>query len=189
MKRGDKSQMAAKAAVMLGEALDELDVPLEIIGFSTAQYEAHAAMALGLTPPHKYRNTRCSALEHRIYKSFAEAYSAVGRRMVHIQPRFNNWDEEHLLFALRRIQARRARRRVILVISDGQPNGDATHMIEAVRRAERHGVEVVGIGIGADYVRQIYRASIVVDDFKQLAQELVEVVSRPFRTPHMERAA
>jgi hypothetical protein len=189
MKRVGKIKLATKAAVLLGEALEALEVPLEIIGFSTAHYEAQAAMSLGLNPPHAYRNTRCSPLEHRLYKRFGESYVTAARRLIHIQPRYNNWDEEHLLFAFHRIQAQRAHRRVILVISDGQPNGDATNMIEAVGRVERLGVQVVGIGIGSDYVKQIYRHPIVVSDFQELALELVEAVAHPFRSPRVDRAA
>ena len=54
-----KSLMATKAAVLLGETLDVLGVPLEIIGYSTAEYEARAALLLGLTPAYQYRT--CAA--------------------------------------------------------------------------------------------------------------------------------
>jgi cobaltochelatase CobT len=138
-------------------------------------------MQLGLTPAHAYRTMRCSPLEHRVYKSFDELYRVVRTRLTGIEPRHNNWDEEHLLFAFRRIQARPEARKIIVVISDGQPNGDADHLIETVARLERLGVRIVGIGIGGDFVRQIYRDAIVVSDFRQLAEELFHVLARELR--------
>ncbi len=181
MKGHGKCQMAAKAALLLGETLDLLGAPLEIIGFTTAEFEARAAMRLGLTPAHQYRTMRCSPLEHRIYKRFSEPYAAARLRLTGIQPRCNNWDEEHLLFAYQRIRERPEVKKVILVISDGQPNGDANHLIRTVERIERLGVKIIGIGIGADFVRQIYPNAIVVSDFRQMAEELLLILEREFK--------
>jgi hypothetical protein len=180
MKGQDKISVATKAAVVLGETLEMLDVPLEIIGFSTTDFEARAALRLGLTPAHKYRYMRCSALEHRIYKRFSEPYTTARLRLTGIQPRCNNWDEEHLLFAFQRLQERQESRKLIIVISDGQPNGDANTLIHTVERIERMGVKVIGIGIGADFVRQIYPHAIVVSDFRQMAEELLHILEREF---------
>jgi cobaltochelatase CobT len=180
MKGQDKFKIAAKAAVLLGETLELLDVPLEIIGFSTADFEARAAMQLGLTPAHAYRHMRCSQLEHRIYKRFSEPYTATRLRLSGIQPRCNNWDEEHLLFAFQRLQERPESRKLMIVISDGQPNGDDGNLSQAVERIQRLGVKVIGIGVGADFVRQIYPHAIVVADFRQMAEELLHILEREF---------
>lgn len=181
MKGQGKYKIAAKAALLLGETLDLLGAPLEIIGYTTAEYEARAAMQLGLTPAYQYRTMRCSPLEHRIYKRFSEPYAAARLRLTGIQPRCNNWDEEHLLFAFQRIRERPESKKIIIVISDGQPNGDAEHLIRTVEQVERMGVKVIGIGIGADFVRQIYPNAIVVSDFRQMAEELLQILEREFR--------
>jgi cobaltochelatase CobT len=119
---------------------------------------------------------RCTPLEHRIYKSFDEPFRFVRTRLAGIQARHNNWDEEHLQFAHHRLSQRREANRVLIVLSDGQPNGNADQLIAAVRRLERQGTTVIGIGVGADFVRQIYRDSLVVGDFRQLAQELIGIL-------------
>jgi hypothetical protein len=178
MKGQDKFRLARKTAILLGETLNQLEVPLEVIGFTTEGFEAQAALTLGLRPAHKYRTTRCSPLEHRIYKRFDEPYPFARSRLVDIQPRHNNWDEEHLLFAVRRIQKRPESRKVIVVISDGQPNGDADYLIRTVEMIARMGCKVLGVGIGADFVKDIYANAIVVTDFRQLALELLEVLAR-----------
>jgi hypothetical protein len=180
MKGQDKFKVATKAALLLGETLELLDTPLEIIGYSTAEYEARAALKLGLTPAYEYRNMRCSALEHRLYKRFSEPYAVARLRLTGIQPRCNNWDEEHLLFAYQRLQERPEPRKLMIVISDGQPNGDADNLIQTVGRIERMGVRVIGIGVGADFVQQIYPHAIVVADFRQTAEELLHILEREF---------
>jgi hypothetical protein len=192
MKGQGKMAVAAQAAALLGETLAKLEVPLEIIGYTTAEFEAQAAMRLGLRPAHEYRRMRCSPVEHRLYKRFSEPYRLVRSRLTGLQPRCNNWDEDSLLFAFRRLQGRSERNKLLLVISDGQPNGDAEHMIAAVRMIEALGCRVIGVGIGADYVRQIYRQAIVVEDFRQLAEELLRLMARElaraWRAPGLQAA-
>jgi hypothetical protein len=122
MKGGDKIQIAMKTGILLGETLSQLDIPLEIVGFTTADYEARAAMQLGLLPAHEYRTTRCSPLEHRIYKRFEESFRAVCTRLTGIKAHHNNWDEEHLLFAFRRLQTLDSRWNIIIIISEGPLN-------------------------------------------------------------------
>jgi hypothetical protein len=177
MQGREKSKTAAKAAILLGETLSRLHVPLEIIGYTTAGFEARQAMLLGLTPAHAYRTMRCSPLEHRIYKSFDEPYRFVRTRLTEIRPRHNNWDEEHLAFAFRRLQSRPERTKLVLVISDGQPNGDADELIRSVAALERQGCKIIGLGIGEDFVRTIYRKAIVVADFRQMGEALLGLLS------------
>jgi len=180
MRGHGKARIATKTAILLGETLNQLDIPLEIIGYSTAEYEAQAALNLGMLPAHKYQTTRCSPLEHRLYKSFEEAFSFVRTRLTDVQPRHNNWDEEHLLFAFRRIQSRPENRKVIIVISDGQPNGDAEYLIRTIQTIERAICKVVGVGIGADFVKDLYTDAIVVSDFHQMTRELLDLLAREF---------
>ena len=180
MRGQGKYKIAKKAAMLLGETLAQLFIPLEIIGFTTTEFEARAALKLGLTPAYKYRTMRCSPLEHRIYKRFDEPYHVARSRLTGIGPRHNNWDEEHLLFAYQRIQARPERKKIIIVLSDGQPNGDANHLIQTVDRIESLGIEIIGIGIGSEFVKDIYRHSIVIADFPQMTSELLHILAREF---------
>jgi len=181
MKGKDKYKMAMKAAILLGETLDLVNVPLEIIGYSTEEYEARAAMNLGLAPAYLYRSTRCPPLEHRVYKRFDEPYFTVRARLTGIEPRHNNWDEETLWFAYHRIQARAERRKIMIVICDGQPNGDAEYLIKTVKSIESHGCKLIGVGIDTTTIREIYTHAVVVSDFRQMAEELLEILRREFR--------
>lgn len=181
MKGRDKYKMAMKAALLLGETLDLVSVPLEIIGYTTEEYEARAAMKLGLTPAYQYRTTRCSPLEHRIYKRFDEPYFSARIRLTGIEPRHNNWDEESLMFAFHRLQARAERRKIMIVICDGQPNGDANHLIETIQWIESFGCKLIGVGIDSNFIQEVYRNAVVVTDFRQMAEELLEILAHEFR--------
>ncbi|HEY8477517.1 MAG TPA: hypothetical protein VIN09_11690 [Chloroflexota bacterium] len=178
MDRPDKCRPAQLAAIMLAEVFEALHVPFEIIGYSTEDLEARTALRLGLWPAHNYRHVRCTRLKHYLYKRFEEPFYAVRTRLVHVQPRHNNWDEEHLEFAFRRLARRTEPERLLINISDGQPNGDAENLIRTVRAIERQGCTVVGVGVGCDYVRRIYANAVVVQDFPQLASELAALLAR-----------
>jgi hypothetical protein len=188
----NKCYMAKKAAILLGETINRLDVPLEIIGYTTAEYEARAAMRLGLTPAYEYATTRCSPLEHRIYKRFDEPFLLVRTRLTGIEPRHNNWDEEHLMFAFRRLQARTAVTNVLLVISDGQPNGDANALIAQVDEIRRLGCKVIAVGAGQapthDFVRQVYPRAVTASNLRQLAEELLWILTGELQSSRASRA-
>jgi len=178
MNRESKYLAAREATIFFAEVLDRLKVPFEVIGYSTESSEAAMAAALGHIPAFKFRHMRHSPLQHRVYKAFDEDFLPIKHRMVNIYPRFNNWDEEHLLFAYRRLLLRPEREKIIIITSDGQPNGDASHLIETVSRLEKLGIRVVGVGVVDPFVEQIYPNHIVVRHLPQLSEELVRILRR-----------
>lgn len=178
MNRESKYVAAREATVFFAEVLDRLDVPFEVIGYSTESSEAAMAAALGHIPAFKFRHIRHSPLQHRIYKGFEDAFPQVKNRLVNIYPRFNNWDEEHLLFAYRRLIQRPEEEKIIIITSDGQPNGDAAHLVSAVGRLQALGVRIIGVGVVDPFVKQIYPNHIVVQDLSQLSTELVNILRR-----------
>ncbi len=178
MNRESKYMAAREATIFFAEALDRLDVPFEVIGYSTESSEAAMAAALGHIPAFKFRHIRHSPLQHRIYKGFEDQFAQVKNRLVNIYPRFNNWDEEHLLFAYRRLIQRPEEEKIIIITSDGQPNGDASHLVNTVNRLQKLGVRVIGVGVVDPFVEQIYPNHIVVKDLSQLSTELVNILRR-----------
>ncbi len=68
--------------------------------------------------------------------------------------------------------------RVIIIISDGQPNGNVRNLIEEVEELERRGFRIIAAGIEDEYVRQIYPNHVVVRDMSQLAAELIALLER-----------
>jgi cobaltochelatase CobT len=178
MNRKRKYLVARQAAVLCAEALDGISVPFEVIGYSTEASEAVMAHNYGHVPVFRYRHIRHSRLQHRLYKTFEDTFRSVRTRLVHVAPRFNNWDEEHLAFTARRLAERPEHTRVIIIISDGQPNGNVRNLIDAVEEVERRGFRIIAVGIEDDYVREIYPNHVVVQDMSQLAAELIALLER-----------
>ncbi len=178
MNRKKKFLVARQASVLCAEALEGVSIPFEIIGYSTQASEAVMAHNYGHVPVFQFRHIRHSRLEHRLYKTFEDAYRTVRTRLVHIAPRFNNWDEEHLAFAARRLAGRPENVKAIIIISDGQPNGNVRNLIDAVEELERRGFRIIAVGIEDAYVREIYPNHVVVEDMSQLAAELINLLEQ-----------
>ena len=178
MNRKKKFLVARQASVLCAEALDGISVPFEIIGYSTQSSEAVMAHNCGHVPVFQFRHIRHSRLEHRLYKTFEDTYRNVRTRLVNIAPRFNNWDEEHLTFAARRLSGRPEKIKVIIIISDGQPNGNVRNLMETVEGLSRQGFRIIAVGIEDDYVREIYPNHVVVKDMSQLALELINLLEQ-----------
>ena len=178
MNRESKYLAAREATVVFAEVLDRIRVPFEVIGYSTENSEAAMAASLGHIPAFKYRHIRHSKLQHRIYKSFDDTFSHTKNRLANIYPRFNNWDEEHLLFAFKRITQRNEKEKIMIITSDGQPNGDASHLISTATQIVKNGIRLIGVGVVDSFVEQIYENHIVVKELSQLTQEIVQILRK-----------
>jgi len=79
--------------------------------------------------------------------------------------------------------------KIIIITSDGQPNGDASHLIETVNRLQKLGIRVIGVGVVDPFVEQIYPNHIVVKHLPQLSEELVRILRRELLGAGREAAA
>ena len=86
-----------------------------------------------------------------------------------------NPDGEALAWAAARLGARKARRRLLLVLSDGYPatgDGDPavlrTDLLARVQAVQEQGIEIVGIGILDDAVEAFYPNAVVVRKLHEL---------------------
>jgi len=64
-------------------------------------------------------------------------------------------------------------RKVLMVMTDGQPN-DQLSTLEILQRCRDSGIETVGIGLGID-VRHLFPVSIAINDFRELRSQLFEL--------------
>ena len=64
-------------------------------------------------------------------------------------------------------------RKVLMVMTDGQPN-DQLSTLEILQRCRDSGIETVGIGLGID-VRHLFPVSIAINDFRELRNQLFEL--------------
>lgn len=134
-----------KLAFIMGEVLDKLGVPFEIVGTTTSNghYDTDGF-------------TRSRPIVYRHYKSFGERWVQVAARVTTTSYHNNNIDGEAVEYAAGRLATRREDRRVVFSLSDGEPCGgqgydrdlllgrNLTRVCERVRAA---GIEVYGFGV------------------------------------------
>jgi cobaltochelatase CobT len=154
---------AGQSLILLNDAIAPLGLPLEMLGFTT----------------------RGSAPKHGIFKSFGKrvsqeqlmlnvsAFAASGMN--------SNSDGESLLFAYDRLLRQDTQRKILLVLSDGQPAcgyGDSMgHTIAVVKDIEKQGrVELCSIGILDDTVERIYSNWRVINNSSDLEGAVLGVI-------------
>lgn len=205
---GQKARVARQCAVACHEALARVHVPHEICGFTTAlsrgldhpwfsePLDVHfdrlrqalvAAAARGERVDRYARecsgDPAVSVLQvptHGIFKDF-ESFEAFG--LAGISGIANNLDGEAVLWQCQRLARRPEPRKILVVISDGLPNGTnrridgERHLADAVRRALTSGIEVYAIGIGTDHVRDYYPHWRVCKQLHELPAALASILS------------
>jgi cobalamin biosynthesis protein CobT len=77
---------------------------------------------------------------------------------------------EAVWFAAASLLSCREPRKVLMVLTDGQPD-DRLSALDILDRCQRSGIEAVGIGLGID-VSHLFTKSIVVNDIRELRTEL-----------------
>lgn len=169
---GEKSEAALLGTVLVAESLHRLGAPFAIAGFQDE-----------LIPFVDFGDDLGPGTRQAIGEMPLEV--AGSRPAGHNQPGHND-DGPCLLAAAERLLSRSASERILLVVSDGEPEG--RHSTEAdLRRAVAtltdggSGLELIGIGLGpgTDHVTEYYPeavANVPVPEFAQRIGDLLERV-------------
>ena len=169
--RGRPMQIAALTVEIFARVLERCGVRCEVLGFTTAEWdggEPGRQWAASGYPPDP---GRLNALEHIVIKGadvpWRRARMGLGL-FLHDELLKENIDGEALAWAHARLLARPERRRILVVVSDGEPMDEATcaangfdyldgHLAAVVEDIERRSpVQLAAIGIGHD-VSRFYR--------------------------------
>ena len=186
--RGNPIRVAAMSTDILARTLERCQVRTEILGFTTRDW-------MGGRPGKKWRARgrqpnpgRLNELRHIVYKSadtpWRRARKSLGL-MLRDELLKENIDGEALLWASERLLARPERRRILMVISDGNPLDHATqdanppdylerHLCQVIAQIEGRGeIELLAIGIGHD-VTDYYHHAVMLDDEENLGYTMIE---------------
>jgi len=161
-----KIKVAAQVAYLLSSTLETINIPNEVLSFTSGGSMSVGSMGYDRTCP----------LQHFIHKSFSsrlnhclEAMNRIGCFMS------GNTDGESVLWAAARLATRKEKRRILFVLSDGEPANGSTdtgmlraHLKEVVSMVSKHGIECVGIGIQTDSVKEYYPHNVVVNNLNDL---------------------
>ena len=192
---GKPITIAASCADLLAQTLERCGVTVEILGFTTTELHGGSSVEQwqkngGVTNP-----GRLNGLRHIIYKAADMPYRSA-RKGLGLMLRGDilkqNIDGEALMWAHSRIVNRPEQRKIIMMISDGEPIDTSTmsanpenylvaHLHKVIGDIKRNGqVELVAIGIGHD-VSVYYDRSITIYDVKKLGRAMLAQLNELFR--------
>ena len=181
---GSKIHTAAASAFALSQVLDRLKISHEVICFTTGEMdrklnaEAEAeAKKLGI------RYSRLEPLYMPVVKHFHERLATdVKNRFAWLpNSRFlaNNVDGECVMIAAQRLAMRKESGKAMIVLSDGAPAcyGDSRavskHLRDTVKKIEKGGINVIGIGIESSDVTRYYSKSLVINSVDELPKRVI----------------
>ncbi|MCP3712830.1 cobalamin biosynthesis protein CobT [Paraburkholderia sp. CNPSo 3274] len=182
---GRKIELARLCAAALADALTQLAFDSEVLGYSSIETPEMRAL---------YERERASGADLRAYNRFVERlYLRVFKRfdsrdlsgLAAIECGHENPDGEALVWAAARLARRKARRRLLFVLSDGYPStsdGDPavlrTDLLARVQAVKEEGIELVGIGILDDAVEAFYPDAVVARKLHELPATAFATLSR-----------
>ncbi|AOJ27362.1 cobaltochelatase CobT-related protein [Burkholderia seminalis] len=181
---GSKIELATLCAAALCDALIQLGFACEVLGYSSAEDTAmrthYQRWIDGGHSTFGY-NRFVERLDLRVYKRF-DSDNPSG--IACLECGHENPDGEALSWAAERLLSTRARRRILMVLSDGSPATGDGH--PAILRTDLHArvdalrarrVELIGIGILDDAVESFYPVSRVVEHLNALPGAAFAVLS------------
>jgi cobalamin biosynthesis protein CobT len=186
---GERLQIARDCSIAIAEALENTKVKLEIVGHSTTHRrgsnytdgsEEHETSVGG----DKYN--RLDAIRMTMFKGFNErlthCHTAIGN-MVHCS-HCANADGDAWLYAYERLMQQPEKRKVMLCLADGYPayrshfGDEYQRTADVVAHMEKNGVDVIGIGIQSDCVKNYFRKYVVINEMSQLSKEVMDSLGK-----------
>jgi cobalamin biosynthesis protein CobT len=187
---GHKMNLAMTAGYALCSTLDRVKIAHEVIGFTTGGY-GYMPQSLRDAMAEEAKKARISwdrttPIVMPIYKTFDERLTATVKArfafMKRAQPGLNgNIDGESLEYAAERLLKRMEKRKVMLVLSDGQPAGghkSGPHLAGVVKQLGKIGIECIGIGIMDDSVNKYYPKSTVLRKAEDLPGQVMTEIKK-----------
>lgn len=183
---GSKMEIAARSAYALAQVLDRIGVANEVLGFTTGQMPPEGIHAIldeyrkrTGTGKDKFRYSREDTVIMLQIKDWAERMSnvEVRRRFAQLQSPDEssaNIDGESVQIAAHRLSQRREARKVLFVLSDGLPAANGVmaqlrgHLKTVVENATKAGIDVIGIGICSEAVKEFYPKYVVLNSVDKL---------------------
>ena len=167
---GKRFEMAAAACALMSESIAPLKTPVKISAFTERTSFSNGERL------EDYIIKDYS--EHRSRAQIINDFSRVSNKL------HQNADGDSLMVAYRDIMARPEKRKIIIVLSDGNPCCDrpgnaADHLTDVVEYVGRS-VELYGIGIETRAVERFYPECEVLSSVNELEQSLLNLIKRKF---------
>ena len=184
MKNDSKIQLASASCLALGDAispLKTLGLSFGISGFTTNPY-----VPTSKTVGRSFDRTG-EGLEHSIWFDPSDDWRRARSRFAYMSSSYelrNNADGEALRWAGERLSKIKSDRKILIVISDGEPSllcSSPRELVPKTRLEEvslrESGIEVFGLGVGSNAVSSIYQNSATIKSAEDMERVLVERLS------------
>ena len=185
-----KMDVARDAVRVLLESLHDLGIPVEAFTFTTGQaFDSCRAMAESGASANEIRKRfgRVSNLEIGIVKQFDEPVKAALSRLPSVMGSGLTPLGEAMEIGARRLIVRRESRRILLVITDGRAGCEGSsaachrHAQDVARRIRTAGIELVGVGIQEESLKEVISDTIVVQEIQDLPAQLCKLLGRTLK--------
>ena len=182
--------LAAMASLIFGEALEDIHIPFEIVGYSTGYYNEGVDTFNKASPEEQALYTRWGRLWLGVYKGFDDMWSSTRHRCLQMSRngKYNTYDGEAVRIAAQRLLRRPEKRKILFVFSDGYPcpncqqfTGVHTEYLKTVAAEIEKVIEVFAVGIQSDGVKQFYSNSVVIQDIRDLPGVALSELDRLIR--------
>ena len=192
--RGRPISVAAICADILSRTLERCSVKVEILGFTTKNWKGGESRERWNLENKPTNPGRLNDLRHIVYKAADKPWRQSKKNlglMLKEGLLKENIDGEALLWAFKRIVARKEERKILMVISDGAPVDDSTLSVNSGDYLEKHlkktvkwieensNVEVLAVGIGHDVTRY-YKKAIKIADVQELGDVMINQLTELF---------
>jgi len=192
--RGRPISVAAICADILSRTLERCSVKVEILGFTTKNWKGGKSREKWIVENKPKNPGRLNDLRHIVYKSADKPWRQSKKNlglMLKEGLLKENIDGEALLWAYKRIAARKEERKILMVISDGAPVDDSTLSVNSGDYLEKHlkqtvkwieensNIEILAVGIGHDVTRY-YKRAIKIADVQELGDVMINQLTKLF---------
>ena len=173
-----KTEVAKRTTAILAETLNAIGITFEIMGFSGDRH-------LFSTSTRRSEWGRTGSLEIYYFKTFEESFGRPQKeRISGMVAHSENYDGESVRFAANRLLARKEKKKILFVLSDGIPaarGADNTtlrkHLTTVVKELERiPDLSLFGFGINTDAPAKFYRNHILVKNIAKLPETLISAL-------------
>ncbi len=190
--RGKPIITSAITTEIITKVLEKCNVNVEILGFTTREWKGGKSKKKWENHGKPSFPGRLNDLLHIIYKDADCRWSSCKKNLGLVLKEGllkENIDGEALTWAYSRLNLRREKKKILIVISDGAPVDDSTlstnspdildnHLKDIVGEIQKKNkIQLLAIGIGHD-VSKYYKNAFVIEDVDSLGDVIIENLSK-----------
>ena len=177
-----KISMAQQITIAIAEALAPVGVPFEVLGHKTSWGSMHKGHPYAPNSTTKY-GREDSIIMYQI-KAFEDSLAACRGTLGMIDSWAGgaNADGDAIMWAAERLLLQQEDKKVLFVLSDGQPAYDSSsrcihqYTRDAVEWCTFRGIDIVGLGMLDDSVKQYYPQYVTVADMDQFGKTYIDTL-------------